>query len=566
MCGGGGKTERLGQVHGLLGALELDLFVDLTLHLSGQAALLLRVGKDARVVKADGVHKVDKVAELVVGLGREADHGRGTDHDAGDALAKVAEQILELLARTGATHGLEDARVAVLHGDIDIGQHLGRIANRLDEFVSHALGLQIEHADPDVVRAHGLGDGTQQLRQIARRAIGDVLVGKVGTPDARVLADQHDLAHTAGNQVAHLGDDALGIARMIAAADVGNHAEAAEAVAAIGNPDVSNGALDSALDLRNIGSDLTLDTQHAIDDRHDAVLLVGLHKGSDLGQLVRQVVAIARRHTAAHDDGARTNAVLNLVGELERGLDALGRCGGEERACIDDGDIGILRVECLLVARGGQKRTHAVGVNLVLSAPEGDVEHGAQRCIHVGERSFRLILAVVGELQRLAVVLVAQELNHGLQRVLRSRGNTQFVGLDGHLDLELLILDVLVDLLGGRLVDTLDDMAEHAHGAARCRLRSIPRDSLEVDAALDELGAQHVNNLFGDKVGRGVDRKELVALRKLDRGAGILKVIALGNLARGLLEGVVDLLHVDLGHDVEAGIFSHDVSFRVRAA
>ena len=355
MGGGGGKTERLGQVHGLLGALELDLFVDLTLHLSGQAALLLRVGKDTRVVKADGVHKVDKIAELVVGLGREADHGRGTNHDAGDALAKVAEQILELLARTGATHGLEDARVAVLHGDIDIGQHLGRIANRLDELIGHALGLQVEHADPDVVRAHGLGDGTQQLRQIARRALGDILVSKVGAPNTRVLADQHDLAHTAGNQVAHLGDNALGITRVIATADVGNHAEAAEAVAAIGNLDVSNGALDSALDLRNIGSDLTLDTQHAIDDRHDAVLLVGLHKGRDLGQLVRQVVAIARRHAPAHDDGTRTNAVLNLVGELERGLDALGRCGGEERACIDDGDIGILRVECLLVACSGQK-------------------------------------------------------------------------------------------------------------------------------------------------------------------------------------------------------------------
>ena len=121
MCGGGGKTERLGQVHGLLGALELDLFVDLAIHLGGQAALLLRVGKDARVVKADGVHKVDKVAELVVGLGREADHGRGTDHDAGDALTQIAEQVLELLARTRATHGLKDACVAVLHGDIDIG-------------------------------------------------------------------------------------------------------------------------------------------------------------------------------------------------------------------------------------------------------------------------------------------------------------------------------------------------------------------------------------------------------------------------------------------------------------
>ena len=278
----------------------------------------------------------------------------------------------------------------MLHGDIDIGQHLGRITNGLNELVSHALGLQVEHTDPDVVRTHGLGDGTQQLRQIARRALGDILVSKVGAPNTRVLADQHDLAHTAGNQVAHLGDNALGIARMIATANIRDHAEATEAVAAIGDLDVGDSALDGALDLRNIDGNLALDAQHAIDDRHDAILLVGLHKGSDLGQLIGQIVAIARRHTAAHDDGARTNAVLNLVGELERGLDALGRCGGEERACIDDGDIGILRVECLLVARGGQKRTHAVGVNLVLSAPEGDVEHGAQRCIHVGEQSFRM--------------------------------------------------------------------------------------------------------------------------------------------------------------------------------
>ncbi len=36
MCGGGGKTRALGQVHGLLGALELDLFIDLTLHRGGQ--------------------------------------------------------------------------------------------------------------------------------------------------------------------------------------------------------------------------------------------------------------------------------------------------------------------------------------------------------------------------------------------------------------------------------------------------------------------------------------------------------------------------------------------------
>ena len=125
-----------------------------------------------------------------------------------------------------------------------------------------------------------------------------------------------------------------------------------------------------------------------------------------------------------------------------------------------------------------------------------------------------------------------------------------------------MILDVLIDLLGGRLVNALDDMAEHAHGTARSRLRRVPRDSLKIDAALDELRAQHVNDLLGDKIGRGIDRKELVALRKLDGGAGVLEVIALRDLACGLLEGVIDLLHIDLGHNVEAGIFSHGSSFR----
>ena len=181
----------------------------------------------------------------------------------------------------------------MLHGNIDIGQHLGRVANGLDKLVGHAFGLQVEYTNPDVMGTYRLSNGLQQLRQIARRALGEVLVGKVGTPDARVLTDQNDLAHTTGDQVANLGDNALGITRVITTADIRDHAEAAEAVAAIGDLDVGDSALDGALDLRNIGGNLALDAQRVIDDRHDAIFLVGLHKGRDLGQLVGQVVAIA---------------------------------------------------------------------------------------------------------------------------------------------------------------------------------------------------------------------------------------------------------------------------------
>lgn len=85
---------------------------------------------------------------------------------------------------------------------------------------------------------------------------------------------------------------------------------------------------------------------------------------------------------------------------------------------------------------------------------------------------------------------------------LDAAGDAQLVSLDGHLDLELLILDVLVDLLGGRLVDTFDDMAEHANGAAARGLRIVPLDGLDVDTALDELGRKDVDDLAGDEIGR----------------------------------------------------------------
>ena len=50
--------------------------------------------------------------------------------------------------------------------------------------------------------------------------------------------------------------------------------------------------------------------------------------------------------------------------------------------------------------------------------------------------------------------------------VLRGARHAQLVGLDGHLDLEFLVLDVLVDLFGGGLVDALDDATDQADGAA----------------------------------------------------------------------------------------------------
>jgi hypothetical protein len=83
-------------------------------------------------------------------------------------------------------------------------------------------------------------------------------------------------------------------------------------------------------------------------------------------------------------------------------------------------------------------------------------------------------------------------------------------------------------------------------------LRRVPADGLEVDPPLHEPSVQHVDDLRGDELGRSRDRYGAVGLRERDGCPGALEVIALGEFPRGLLVGVVDLLHVDRGDHVEA--------------
>ena len=123
---------------------------------------------------------------------------------------------------------------------------------------------------------------------------------------------------------------------------------------------------------------LTLHPKKPVHNGDDPVLLVGPHEGRDLGELSREVRAVARRHAAAHDDGHRTGARGGLLGQLNRGLDALGGGGGEERACVHEHEVGACRGVHLLIATRVQKRAHAVGVHLVLGAAEGDVEELAE--------------------------------------------------------------------------------------------------------------------------------------------------------------------------------------------
>ena len=121
-----------------------------------------------------------------------------------------------------------------------------------------------------------------------------------------------------------------------------------------------------------------VDAEHVPHDLDDAVLLIVADECGDLGKLVGKLAAIARGDAAAHDDRNAAHTPCDLVGELERAFDGFRRSGFEERACVDDGDVGIGDIEGLFESVGGEQGAHAVGVNLVLRAAQSDEEgvHG----------------------------------------------------------------------------------------------------------------------------------------------------------------------------------------------
>ena len=163
-----------------------------------------------------------------------------------------------------------------------------------------------------------------------------------------------------------------------------------------------------------------------------------------------------------------------------------------------------------------------------------------------------VVLTIVGELKGLVVILVAKELDHSLKGVFGRGGDAELIGLDRNLDLGLQILNVLVDLLSESLVDSLDDMTDKTNRTTGRGLRVAPGDALDVDAALEKLAVKDIEDLTGHKVGGSADRKGLILLGKVDASTGVLKIVALRELAGSLLVCVVDLLHVDLGNDIEA--------------
>ena len=261
----------------------------------------------------------------------------------------------------------------MLDGDVDVGQDLGRVSNRLNELVGHTLGLQVEDADPAAVGTHDLGDLPEKPGQ------SHVIALQVATPDARVLTDENDLTDAALHEVTHLVHDLLWLARVVATTDVGDCAEGTEAVATIRDLYVGGGALDGTQEgaLGNAyprgSAGLDAYAQNVADNLDDTVLVVGVHEGSNLGKLLLQLATIAGGHATAHDDGLLGKASLvHVLGYAKQDSQGLLRCRLEEGTGVDEDDVGVLGTLGLTHAGAQKEGAHAIGIHLVLCTAQGD--------------------------------------------------------------------------------------------------------------------------------------------------------------------------------------------------
>src|SRR5580704_15428674 len=163
---------------------------------------------------------------------------------------------------------------------------------------------------------------------------------------------------------------------------------------------------------------------------------------------------------------------------------------------------------------------------------------------------FTRSVSEVHELEIDPDVVLPQDLDGGLQVVLVLAAHAHLALLDGGLHLELGVLDDLHDC--ARLLDV--DPVLDLHDEARELSGSLWLAGLgeaKGHLSFDELVLQDDKGRLCPVLAAGADRDGVFCF--LEGGLGVLEVESLGDFFVGLVEGVVDLVPLNLRDDVEVG-------------
>ena len=217
---------------------------------------------------------------------------------------------------------------------------LGR--ERVQQLVRDHIGVEVVHADP--VEALNAAQLVQQEGK-ARRAV------QVRAVAARVLRDDDQLLDAGLRKAAGLLQDVLHGAAAVAPAQMGDDAEGAEIVAALGDLDVgivlrrrehAPGLVCRGIDVAELADGLAA-VQQAVRHGDDVVIAACAEHAVDLRHLLQDLVLIALRQAACHEQSADAALLLQRAhGEnVVDGL-ALGRV--DKAAGVDDHEIRAVHI------------------------------------------------------------------------------------------------------------------------------------------------------------------------------------------------------------------------------
>ncbi len=388
--------------------------VELVLVAEGLGALLVGVAEDADGVEAGAGEEAFQLREVGLGLAGEADDEVGARTGLGGLAPDGVQQLQEAVGVTEAAHRAQHAGGGVLEGEVEVRGDLRRRGEDVDKAGAHLGGLEV--ADPDPLDAVHVG-------QLGQQGLQQADVPEVLAVRGVVLGDQHDLLDALLGQPAGLLEHVRGTAGDEGAAEGGDSAEGAAAVAAGGElhrgdgagaePAAQRGARpgdrgDAFREVLGRRGGCLLGVPGQRDggvlplggaDRQqlaavargvrgvDAAVEDGLEPVGDVGVVVEpedavrfrqglgEVLAVALGHAADGDDGLGAAVVLEIVG-FEQGVDGVLLGGFDEPTGVDDCDIRVGGILDEVPAVRCQAACKLLRVHLVTGAAKSDKGDG----------------------------------------------------------------------------------------------------------------------------------------------------------------------------------------------
>ncbi len=158
---------------------------------------------------------------------------------------------------------------------------------------------------------------------------------------------------------------------------------------------------------------------------------------------------------------------------------------------------------------------------------------------------------VIRKLNREVEALRFQDLDGSLEIVLAFAGDADGIALYLRLHLHLLLLHELGDDFGLLAFQSGFDLYGLAKAGIRCRLYLLIIERSHRDTALDHFLVQRFSEGAEFHVVRSVKGDRFFLLIPIDRGVRSFEIVSLIDLFSSLIKGIIDLLHINFGNDIE---------------